>query len=98
AVEPLLPVEAQEDEPTRQEAQQMDAEDAPAHRVLAHGTEPQMVPCSMAWRIQGITSSSISSSVVVASKPSTSRAFSTAGTRRCTSRVNGPSWHTPLWL
>ena len=45
----------------------------------------------MASSTHGTTTSSISSSVVVASNPSTSRAFSTAGTRFCTSWSNGSS-------
>ena len=50
-----------------------------------------MVPCTIASRIHGMTSSSISSSDVVASNPSISRAFSTEGTRRWTSCSNGSS-------
>src|SRR5260370_26026843 len=45
----------------------------------------QMRPASISSRIQGMTSSSIASSAVVASKPSTSHALCTSGTRRCTS-------------
>ena len=59
---------------------------------LAAGRHVQMVPALMAASIQGMTSSSIVSSVVVASKPSTRLALSVAGTRRWTSYSNGSSW------
>jgi hypothetical protein len=52
---------------------------------------PQMTPSLSALRTQGITSSSISSSVVVASKPKTSFALSTEGTRLATSCSKGVS-------
>ncbi len=48
-------------------------------------------PASTSPRIHGMTSSSIWSSDVVASKPSTSRALRTSGTRRWTSYSNGSS-------
>src|SRR5260370_42390179 len=68
------------------------------HRVLAlvvngndHGERrrwrgvAQILPASISSRIHGMTSSSISSSVVLASKPRISRALLTSGARRCTS-------------
>ena len=51
----------------------------------------QMPPIRICSTIQGITSSSIWSSVVSARKPSNLAAFSTAGTRFCTSYLNGSS-------
>src|SRR5260370_9300448 len=45
----------------------------------------QMRPASISSRIHGTTSSSIASSEVVASQPSTSRALCTSETRRCPS-------------
>lgn len=53
----------------------------------------QIRPCLIASTTHGTTSSSISSSVVVASKPSTSLALVTAGMRFCTSCSKGSS-HT----
>ena len=52
---------------------------------------PQIMPSFSALCTQGITSSSISSSVVVASKPSTRLAFSTDGIRLATSCSKGGS-------
>ncbi len=52
---------------------------------------PQMMPSLSALRTQGMTSSSISSSDVVASKPKTSFALSTEGTRLATSCSKGGS-------
>ena len=51
----------------------------------------QMMPSLSALRTQGITSSSISSSGVVASKPKTCFALSTEGTLLATSCSNGAS-------
>ena len=55
------------------------------------GSGHYSAPASNSARIQGMTSSSIWSSVVVASKPSMSRALRTSGTRRWTSCSNGGS-------
>jgi hypothetical protein len=57
------------------------------HLVSVKGPQPrgQIAPRSTALAIQGMTTSSICSSVVVASKPRTRLAFSTDGTRRWTS-------------
>ena len=52
---------------------------------------PQIAPSSMACPIQGMTSSSMSLSDVVASNPSTRAAFSVAGIRRATSCSKGVS-------
>ena len=52
---------------------------------------PQIMPSLSALRTQGITSSSISSSGVVASKPKTCFALSTEGTRLATSCSKGGS-------
>ena len=61
-------------------------------RVAAGRCEDrQMRPCSIASSTQGTTMSSISSRDVVASKPRTSRALRTSGTRRWTSCSNGGS-------
>src|SRR5271163_4623096 len=51
----------------------------------------QMVPASTAFTIQGMTSSSMTSSEVVAEKPSTSDALWTSGERSWTSCSNGGS-------
>ena len=56
----------------------------PVHRRLLRG-RTQIVPRATCSRIQGTTSSRISSRVVVASNPRTRFAFSTEGTRRWTS-------------
>src|SRR4029077_13671248 len=61
----------------------------PAHCGTA---SVQIVPLLTASSIQGMTSSSISSRVVLASKPSIFLAFSVSGTRRWTSYSNGSSW------
>ncbi len=58
----------------------------PLGRRCAH-----MRPWSTATRIQGMTSSSMSSSEVVASKPSTRSPCRWPGTRRCTSWSKGSS-------
>src|SRR6266542_2681836 len=55
-------------------------------QIVAHSR-----PASSSVRIQGMTSWSIASSVVVASKPSTSRALRTSGTLNWTSCSNGGS-------
>ena len=60
-------------------------DDAQGGRLLAHEREIQMRAAAISSRIQGITSSSTSSSGVVASNPSISRALLTSGTRICTS-------------
>src|ERR1700758_3693802 len=61
-------------------------DDREDRRLFAH-----MRPAEISSRIQGITSSSTSSSDVVASKPSTSRAFRTSDTRICSSCAYGGS-------
>src|SRR6185503_10728902 len=61
-------------------------------RVVELREEPSHSrPASTSLRIHGMTSSSISSRVVVASNPSTSRALRTSGTRIWTSCSNGGS-------
>lgn len=55
-----------------------------------HGAA-QIRPLSTAEVTHGMTSSSISARLVIASKPSTSFAFSVLGIRRCTSCSNGGS-------
>ena len=51
-------------------------------RFAAHPIPRQIVPAAIACSIQGMTSSSMASSEVVAAKPRTRCAFSTEGTRR----------------
>ena len=84
-VEPLRPPDVDEESPGAGEAQQVDGEREGGRRAAGPRRLAQIVPSSTALVIQGITSSSISSRVVVASKPRTSRALSTFGTRIWTS-------------
>src|SRR2546423_15712105 len=58
-------------------------------RALHHSCSCYSRPASSSARLHRITSSSIPSSVVVASKPKMSRAFVTSGTRSWTSCSNG---------
>ena len=61
------------------------------HELAGRARSTYISPAAMACSIHGITSSSISSSDVVAAKPSTRWAFSVDGIRRCTSCSKGGS-------
>lgn len=59
--------------------------------VKGQGLGHQMPPMRICSSIQGMTSSRMASSDVVARNPSIRAAFSTLGTRFCTSYLNGSS-------
>src|SRR5262249_30526308 len=81
------------DHPTKSAPRHRDFVGTPAEGGAWPPLHPscQIRPALISSRIQGMTSSSISSSVVVASKPSIRRALRTSGTRRWTSCSNGGS-------